>query len=457
MTCSLLERNALIRKYNVPGPRYTSYPTVPHWNPEPPSLHRWEEHVRDAYLHHAAGEGIALYIHLPYCESLCTYCGCNTRITVNHQVESPYVETLCQEWELYLKQLPEKPLVNEIHLGGGTPTFFSPENLEKLIRYILERCTVSEHPEFSFEGHPNNTTYDHLKTLHRLGFRRVSFGVQDLDPVVQDTIHRIQPKENVDQVIQWARQLGYTSINLDLVYGLPKQTLPSIAMTMEAVIQWRPDRIAFYSYAHVPWIKPGMRKFTEEDLPNHEDKRALYEHGRSWLEEHGYAEIGMDHFALKTDSLYTAFEQRKLHRNFMGYTTTDTHLLIGLGVSAISDSTSAFVQNYKTVETYMDSIHSHKLALCKGHELTPAEMNIRHHITQLMCHFTTTLEPGDGAAETIAERKGEWDEMEKDGLVTLSGNLIQVTDLGKLFVRNICMGLDPKLDHRKESLFSQTI
>lgn len=448
---------SLIHKYNVPGPRYTSYPTVPHWQKTPPSNENWLSAVRETYLKKGNEEGLCLYIHLPYCESLCTYCGCNTRITVNHAVEVPYIEALCKEWDMLVSELEEKPKVKEIHLGGGTPTFFSAKNLKSLIEHIQSNSIQSKNFEYSFEGHPNNTTYDHLMTLKDLGFQRVSFGVQDVDQKVQETIHRIQPSENVAKVIGWARELGYESINIDLVYGLPFQTTSTIEQTMKEVFEWKPDRIAFYSYAHVPWIKPGQRKYTELDLPSGNEKRALYEKGRNLLEKNGYFEIGMDHFALETDKLYDAFQSGNLHRNFMGYTTSNSSLLLGLGVSAISDAWSAFVQNDKTVEGYLKKINQNEWAYFKGHLLTSEEKVLRHHITQLMCHFKTEWSFGDSIESQIKIQYAALKEMERDGLLQLNANALIVLPEGKKFVRNICMAIDPYISAGNEALFSSTI
>jgi oxygen-independent coproporphyrinogen-3 oxidase len=285
----------------------------------------------------------------------------------------------------------------------------------------------------------------------------VSFGVQDMDLKVQDAIHRIQPKENVSQVISWSRELGYESVNIDLVYGLPFQTLNSVAQTIDDLLEWKPDRIAYYSYAHVPWIKPGQRKFTEQDLPQGEEKRKLYEYGRARLEDAGYIEIGMDHFALATDPLFQAYEQGKLHRNFMGYTTTDSHLLLGLGVSAISDSWTAFNQNTKTVEDYLCKIKEGEFAHFKGHVLTPDEIQTREHIKNLMCQFQTSWKAFDPIENFVQANKISLLEMQNDGLIELDDYAIRVTDLGKTFVRNVCMTIDPLFLAEGAAKFSQTV
>ena len=271
----------LVNKYNVPGPRYTSYPTVPYWNNNTFSKENWIQSVFTSYNESNQSEGISLYIHLPFCESLCTFCGCNKRITKRHEVESSYMAYVLKEWNLYCKNFTNKPVIKELHLGGGTPTFFSPENLEHLLKGIFSKAVIAENQEFSFEGHPNNTSRAHLQTLYNLGFRRVSFGVQDYNLEVQKAIHRIQPFENVKLVTETAREIGYTSIGHDIIFGLPLQTIAHVKDTIEKTKQLKPDRIAFYSYAHVPWIKGnGQRGFSENDLPSAEIKRQQYERFR---------------------------------------------------------------------------------------------------------------------------------------------------------------------------------
>ncbi|WP_425550434.1 oxygen-independent coproporphyrinogen III oxidase [Algivirga pacifica] len=451
----------LIRKYNVPGPRYTSYPTVPYWDKAPFTEAQWKEHVKKAFQVSNQKDGISLYLHLPYCESLCTFCACNKRITKNHGVELPYIETLLQEWKLYLQLFEgEKPRIQEIHLGGGTPTFFSPEHLKQLIRSILETSEVTDTAEFSFEGHPKNTTKEHLEALHEVGFTRVSFGIQDFDLKVQEIINRVQSFESVKEVTDNARAAGYTSVNYDLIYGLPFQTKESIVDTIEKVKLLKPDRIAYYSYAHVPWIgQTGQRRFTEADLPADEEKRLLYELGKKMLEEAGYIEIGMDHFALKEDSLYKATESKSLHRNFMGYAANYTQLMIGLGVSSISDSWTAFAQNHKKVEDYQQAVAEGHIPIYRGHPLTEEDLILRKHILDVMCHFETSWEKEEQQVGILFEAKERLTEMEKDGLLEIGETSLRVTDAGKAFVRNICMALDGRMLRAKPEsrIFSQTV
>lgn len=438
--------NDLLQKYNVPGPRYTSYPTVPYWDDAPPSPNRWGELVRDTFAATNSRHGISLYIHLPFCESLCTYCGCNTRITINHKVERPYLEAIVKEWELYKKMLgDETPVIRELHIGGGTPTFFSPEHLKEMINRLLEGCQVHDKAEFSFEAHPGNTTDEHLQALYEVGFRRVSIGVQDFNPIVLEIINRHQSYEQVKHLTEKAREIGYTSVNYDIVYGLPQQKVCSMTQTIFQAIKLRPDRIAFYSYAHVPWIKPGQRRFTEQDLPDSMKKMAIYETCRGALELSGYEDIGMDHFALKTDGLYQAFAEKRLHRNFMGYTDTQTALLIGLGTSAISDAWWGYAQNEKGVEAYYKRLKNNELPFFKGHVLTEEDLILRRHIQRLMCNFETTWHSENEKCKTLYEALNRLEEMEADGLVKIEPYHLRVTPAGRNFVRNVCMAFDARL------------
>ncbi|UXX78493.1 oxygen-independent coproporphyrinogen III oxidase [Reichenbachiella carrageenanivorans] len=448
----------LTRKYNVPGPRYTSYPSVPFWQKKI-DLEGWKSKIKDTFRLTNKSNGISLYIHLPFCESLCTYCGCTTRITINHAVEKPYIDTVLKEWKLYLDLLEDVPEIAEIHLGGGTPTFFSPQNLTYLIEGITQTCVMKAAAEFSFEAHPNNTTDTHLKTLYNLGFRRVSFGIQDFDSQVQQIINRVQTYEQVQKVVDSARAIGYTSINFDLIYGLPLQTLTSISDTCTKVATLQPDRIAFYSYAHVPWIKPGQRMFTEADLPSHESKRSLYELGKQMLTNMGYQEIGMDHFSLPDEALFRAANEGHMHRNFMGYTTQHSLLSIGLGVSAIGDAWSAYGQNLKKVEEYKKAVISNEFPIFKTHLLNDEEAYIRQHITQLMCKFETSWSPADPHAHLLNHVENQLQEMIADELVIATSNHLLITTKGRPFVRNVCMALDIYLKPNRSSQpqFSSTI
>lgn len=450
----------LIQKYNVPGPRYTSYPTVPCWDDRTFSPDAWVRHLRRAFSATNATAGVSLYVHLPYCESLCTFCGCNKRITRNHGVELPYIGALLREWNRYCDLLLEKPRLREIHFGGGTPSFFSPENLRKLLVGLFARAERPAHADYGWEGHPNNTTREHLQTLFDFGFRRVSFGVQDYDPAVQRAIHRVQPFENVRNVTAWSREIGYTSVAHDLVFGLPFQTLDSIRRTVEKTVSLRPNRIAFYSYAHVPWLKGnGQRGFRDEDLPSGGEKRLLYERGRELLEAAGYAEIGMDHFALPGEALHRAMQNGTLHRNFMGYTTTRTSVLIGLGASSIGEVGTAFAQNEKDLDAYLNRVAAGELPLLRGHVLDAEDRFIRQHILNVMCRFETRWNLDDWTPEQWEEVAGRLEGFRADGLIDFDETGLRVLDAGRPFLRNVCMAFDQRLlrSQRRERLFSATV
>ena len=446
----------LTLKYDVAAPRYTSYPTVPYWNTEKPTSTSWKLAVTENWI--TKNQPLSLYIHLLFCESLCTYCACNTRITTNHGVEQPYIQRLLKEWNMYHELIGERPSIGELHLGGGTPTFFSPENLRQLIEGIRSSANILPDAALSFEAHPGNTTTKHLETLYELGFRRLSLGVQDFNPHVQQLINRLQTEEQVKAVMISARELGYTSVNFDLIYGLPAQTLESITDTTNKVIELRPDRIAFYSYAHVPWMRPGQRAYTEADLPTGEGKRALYESGRELLEQAGYVEIGLDHFALPGDELLRAAQDKTIHRNFMGYTEKESSLLIGLGASAISDAGTMFVQNAKTLEEWNNLIDQNEIPFFRGHELSPTDLMIRKHIMNIMCREETDWTNDLSSFPILQDVYLRLKELAADGIIELSPTSLRVTTLGKPYLRNVGLCFDVRYQAQKPSkqIFSQT-
>ena len=450
--------STLLRKYNVPVPRYTSYPTVPCWK-EGIDVNGWKEMFREEFLKNNVQDGISVYVHLPFCESLCTYCGCNKKITTNHSVEAEYLEVVAKEWKLNRQLMSEPPIIREIHLGGGTPTFFSPSNLELLIESITKKAIVHPRHEFSIEGHPNNTTKEHLKTLYRLGFRRISYGVQDLDPEVQRIINRIQPLENVQRATEDAREVGFKSVNFDLIYGLPKQTLQGIEKTIRQTIELKPDRIAFYSYAHVPWTSRGQRLFDESDLPSAEEKLELYLKGKELLTKAGYVDIGMDHFALPGDDLAEAWLNGRLHRNFMGYTTQNTSFLLGLGVSAISDIGVAFAQNRKSLHEYYEAVGANELPVFRGYFLNDEDISFRKYILNIICNGFTKLNPTD---LTVLREISfpELQRLKEDGLIEFDEKEVMVNSSGRHFIRNISSAFDLHLQRNKREskpLFSHAI
>ncbi|MFC0263584.1 oxygen-independent coproporphyrinogen III oxidase [Fontibacter flavus] len=440
----------LIQKYNVPAPRYTSYPTVPLWSNDL-NERGWISMVKKAYEDFGDEEGITLYIHLPYCESLCTYCGCNKRITKNHAVETPYITSIMNEWDAYLRILGTSPKLAGIHLGGGTPTFFSPESLKEMLGFIIGSSEVMPDAEFSFEGHPNNTTRGHLQTLYNLGFRRVSYGIQDFNLDVQKAIHRIQPFERVKEATDVAREIGYDSVNFDLIYGLPHQTLETITDTFQQVALLKPDRIAFYSYAHLPSAFPAQKSF-EQFLPKESEKRGLYERGKEILAKMGYLEVGMDHFALSNDPLYLAKENKTLHRNFMGYTTSPSKILLGLGNSSISDVYYAYAQNTKEIDLYKEQISLGHFAVSKGHIMSKEDIKNRNLILQLICNQEASW---DFCYYSLLG-KNNWERLKtfrEEGLIEFDASGIKIKTEGQPFIRNICMVFDSRMQEKEEQKF----
>jgi oxygen-independent coproporphyrinogen-3 oxidase len=432
----------LLKKYDREVPRYTSYPTVPFWK-EMPDKGNYIADFKTNFNHYNAAYGISLYIHLPFCESLCTYCGCNKVITANHRVEEEYLNAILNEWYQYRRLMPATPIIRQLHLGGGTPTFFSADNLRRLLNCIFDIADIHPEREFSIEGHPNNTTKAHLKMLHLFGFRRISFGVQDHDPEVQRIINRIQPYENVKKTTVWARESGFSSVNYDLIYGLPRQTEKSIEKTVLDTIALRPDRIAFYSYAHIPWKARSQRLYDENDLPSPEQKLKFYTLSRELFLASGYKDIGMDHFALPSDDLYKAYKDGRLQRNFMGYTAAHTRFLLGLGVSAISDTGTAYVQNDKKLSNYYGRLNDSELPVLKGYFLNQTDVSFRQYILDISCRGKTRLHPGH---KDLLEKNvlPELKEMEADGLVIIQNKEIKVTETGRMFLRNICHAFDLK-------------
>lgn len=451
-----MKYSELLQKYDVPAPRYTSYPTVPYWTDFPTS-EQWVSSLRQGFSQEAEVPW-SLYIHMPFCESLCTFCGCNTSITKNHDKEDPYIEHLHRELSMYLERVPEflsHPL-REIHLGGGSPTFFSAQNLVRLVQPILDKVKIRRDDfEAGIEVDPRRATKEQLSELHRVGFRRISLGIQDFNPETQRLVNRIQPYEMTKGVYELARSLGYNSINFDLIYGLPMQTPESIRAMALKTVDLRPDRIALYSFALVPWIKPAQRLFKDEDLPVGAQKRELYEIAREILLGAGYVEIGMDHFALPSDALAKAQASKDLHRNFMGYTDKRTSVLLGLGVSAISESPSCFHQNEKVLNVYERKIAGGALATFRGHLLSEEDLRQREQILLFMTRGEVAMhnkEQEEDVRHFLAA-------LIEDSIVTLESGILKITQLGMPFLRNACMALDLRLRQQKPStkVFSQAM
>ncbi len=449
----------LLRRHDVPGPRYTSYPTVPYWSATP-SPEAWLESLASP-PGNDRGAGAAIYVHVPFCEALCTYCGCNTRITRNRSLAPPYVDVVLAEWEMYRRRLSpanDLPLA-ELHLGGGTPTYLEPIDLGRLVGGILSGVRIAKDAELSIEADPRVTRREHLEVLRQHGFTRLSLGIQDFDPAVQKAVNRTQSEDLVSKVVEQARELGFTGVNFDLIYGLPFQTETSIRETLAAVSRLGPDRIAFYGYAHVPWIKPWQRTFTEEDLPVGEAKRNLYDIGRDLLADCGFHEVGMDHFAVESDPLLKAAREGSLHRNFMGYTPRSVFPLVGLGVSSIGDSWRSFAQNEKAVEPYSQRVLAGELPIIRGHVLTEEDLVLRRHILNVMTRYATRWNTPELRTPFLESAHSRLAGLAGDGIVELQSDGCTVTPLGRAFLRNVCMALDARLARKDpgERVFSRAV
>ncbi len=446
--------STLLEKYDVPVPRYTSYPSVPHWQ-DVPTTEEWNEALSSALA--PADSSLSIYVHLPFCETLCTFCGCNTVITRNHARSAPYVDVVLAELDLYLSRVPAlaERAIAQIHLGGGTPTFLAPGELEHLLAGLASRLPMRAGSfEGSVEVAPIVTTREHLEALRRSGLSRISLGVQDVDENVLRLVNRPQPMELVDRLCRMARECGFESVNFDLIYGLPGQTPETMTRLANEVVRMRPDRLAVYSFARVPWIKPAQRKFKDDDVPAGAAKRRLYEVVRGRLLEAGYEEIGLDHFALPDDQLAVSARAGTLHRNFMGYADRRTAALVGLGVSAISETPTCFHQNEKVITVYERRIAEGEIPTLRGHRLTADDRRRADRILSLMTTGRAPLDPGDAADAREFLR-----EPIADGLVEIGDDELRVTPDGKPFLRNIAAFFDARLraSERQGPIYSRAI
>ena len=449
-----------LNKYNRPGPRYTSYPTAPVWqdNFGPQELEAtFGEADRDA-------RPVSLYFHLPFCESLCLFCACNVVIRKDKGVAVPYLETLKREIDHVARFVSRSRPVIQFHWGGGTPTYLSPEQMEDLFAYMRERFSIAADAEIGVEVDPRVTSPEHLQSLRRMGFNRLSMGVQDFNPVVQETVHRVQPFEMTRDLISAARGLGFDSINVDLIYGLPHQTAQSFAHSVEKVIELRPDRVAMFSYAHVPWLKKQQGSF-KAFLPEGMEKFRIFRAGLETFQRAGYLYIGMDHFAWPGDELAVSQKNRTLHRNFQGYTTKAGADLYGMGVSAISGIGDTYAQNYRDLGPYQDAVAQRGIATMRGYRLTADDKLRRDVITQLLCHAVIhkrEIEQAYGIRfdQHFAAELAALEDFRADGVVLLSENQIRVTMLGRIFIRNVAMVFDAFLKQQQPEgrpLFSKTL
>jgi oxygen-independent coproporphyrinogen III oxidase len=451
---------AFLEKYNRPGPRYTSYPTAPVWQDDfgPDDLERYYAAAN------AARNPVSLYMHLPFCESLCLFCACNVVITKDHSVAPPYIQTLEREIEHVSRFVSRERPVVQFHWGGGTPTYLAPEQMEQLFGFTAERFHFAPDAEIGIEIDPRVTSQAHLETLRKLGFNRLSMGIQDFHLEVQQAINRIQPLEMTRDLIEGARRLGFDSINVDLIYGLPLQTAERFAHTVEQVVALEPDRVAMFSYAHVPWLRKQQGALATR-LPEGMEKFRIFRAGLEHFMDAGYRYIGMDHFARPNDELAVAQRERTLHRNFQGYTTKAGADLYGMGVSAISGVSGSYAQNDRDVAAYRGLVEHRGIATMRGYRLTSDDLLRRAVINRILCHGVLVKseierEFGINFDETFSPELERLVPFVDDGLVEIEGDSIGTSLLGRIFIRNIAMVFDPYLEKQKlesRQLFSKTL
>ncbi len=450
----------LLQKYDRPGPRYTSYPTAPEWS---------ESFGADDYAQilakadQEANEPLSLYFHLPFCWERCLFCGCNVIISKRPQIAEEYLTYLGKEMDLVLDLLPRRRKVTQLHWGGGTPTYLNPSQIAHLFDMITHHFQVQPEAEIAIEVDPRVTTDEQLQTLRRLGFNRLSMGVQDLDPHVQAVVNRNQTEEQTRRLFERCRELGFKGINIDLIYGLPEQRLETWENTLDTIIAIRPDRLAVYSYAHLPSRLKHQQKLEGRHIPLGAEKYALFALARKKFLRAGYRAIGMDHFALPTDELAVAMDERRLYRTFMGYTVVPAPDQIGFGVSAIGEIAGAYAQNEKRPAMYFKALREHRLPTHCGIRLTKDDEIRRWVIRQVMCNFYLDFAElkqrfGVNFEEYFAQECRELQEFVQDGFLVFHDRALQVLPLGQVFVRNICMVFDAYLRKPKaERLYSSTI
>lgn len=451
---------ALIRKYDKPGPRYTSYPTA---------LHFSDQFNREHYLQaieqsNTRSDPISLYFHIPYCDTLCYYCGCNMIISKDRNRIQRYENYLHKEIQLLQQYLNPNREVFQLHWGGGTPTYLLPEQITRLIQTIRHYFKISASTEMGCEIDPRGLERDHLVALKEGGFNRISMGVQDFNETVQKAVNRIQSEELTRQVVQWIRELRFHSLNLDLIYGLPFQTVTSFCQTLDRIIDIAPDRIALFNYAHVPWMKKHMELILEKDLPAPEEKLEILKMSIEKLTSAGYVFIGMDHFARPENELAVALKEKKLGRNFQGYTTHAGLDLYGLGITSISQLSQTYAQNVKTEKEYYQILDQNLLPTTKGYTMTPEDILRRDLIMRLMCHFELDFasfenQYGIEFEKYFSEALTRLEEMIQDELLSIHHRKIVISDKGRLLIRNIAMNFDAYLEKKSDAkrVYSKTV
>jgi oxygen-independent coproporphyrinogen-3 oxidase len=450
-----------IKKYDRPGPRYTSYPTAPQFNESFKQERFLDEIIKTNY-----GENLpelSLYFHLPYCDTLCFFCGCNMIITRNRDRVKEYTNYLKKEIDMIRTYLLPERKAAQLHWGGGTPTHLNPDEIEDLISFINQSFQFTPDAEEGCEIDPRGLTREHLEALRNGGFNRISMGVQDFNEKVQKATNRIQPEDITRQTVQWVRELSFHSINLDLIYGLPFQSVPTFAETVDKIIDISPDRIAVFNYAHVPWMKKHQALIHPEDLPAPEEKLQILKMTIEKLTSAGYVFIGMDHFAKPNDELAIALKDKKLYRNFQGYSTHAGTDLYAMGITAISQIRNTYSQNYKTEKEYYNELDKEKFPIAKGYQLNTDDIIRRRVIMKLMCDFELDINKIEKEFEINFNKYFEWGlnnlkEMVEDELVTISENKIKVTEMGRLLIRNIAMNFDGYIERKEDKAkYSRTV
>jgi oxygen-independent coproporphyrinogen-3 oxidase len=448
----------IINQFNVHGPRYTSYPTAPEWK----EVVSQDDYKNILKTFGSKDKTLSVYVHIPFCQSLCFYCGCNIKINTNHSVAEPYLKTLYAEIEMTAKTLNSKKKITQFHIGGGTPTFLTPQQLKEMFGVFQKYFEFDlQNGEIAIEVDPRTTTDEHLIMLRSLGFNRISMGLQDFDARVQEAVHRIQSFELVEKLIKRSRELGFLSVNVDLIYGLPHQSIKSFSKTIELVMTLKPDRIALYSYAHLPKLIAHHKLIHEKDLPGADEKLGIFIMATEKLTKDLYLAIAMDHFALKTDEMAKAFQEGNLHRNFMGYTLKPADEYLGFGVSAIGFIENTYIQNIKNIENYAEAVSQGQFPITRGKKLNQDDLIRQWVINRLMCQFNLNKYEFENKFESkfdtyFSVLKSDVNLLQSQNLIIETETTITVTELGKLFVRNVCMVFDAylKTGHRE---FSKTI
>jgi len=453
----------LLPRYAVEGPRYTSYPTAPVWK-ETYGVEEYRAELGREDID--SGDPLSLYVHVPFCESLCHYCACNKVITRNRDLAKQYLDTVEREVNAVREAVRVPRGATQHHWGGGTPTYLDPEQVTRLFATVNGAFPVAPGAEVSIEVDPRVTTGEHIAALRESGFNRISMGVQDFDPKVQEAIHRIQPADATAELVSLSRKSGFDSVNFDLIYGLPYQTPESFGRTLDTVMEIAPDRIALYSYAHVTWVAKQQRGFERKDLPDATTKMAIMLVAIRRFLDAGYLFIGLDHFARPDDELAIALSDGSLRRNFMGHTTQAGVDMIGFGPSAISELRGSYAQSQRALKDWEQAVESHGLATMRGHHLTDDDIERRYIIGRIMCHGALSAEEfetrfGFVLADRYAAELASLEPAQRDGLVTIAADgSLAITPLGRLLVRNVAMQFDAYLPEQQRSgvrMFSKTV